>query len=191
MTGIDVIVTEQEYQAKRKLVTDLSTDAVLKFSQNQPLSESDVMNLRKAEGPAASLVQYDPTRIWPYFMHGEILRGLGKPEKALDVFKEALSVATLEQDTFAQTIRAQMHNEMGQIYYQSHDYAEATESYMKAISIGPRDPWFRTNCAKALLAENRVTEAKLMLQTALEIDPNFEQAKELLSLITGEIADGS
>jgi len=64
---------------------------------------------------------------------------------------------------------------------------EAIKCFNKAVSINPREKKAWYNKAVVLCIFNKYDEARRCLSKALEIDPNYGQAKSLLTLLNKSV----
>ena len=55
-------------------------------------------------------------------------------------------------------------------YKDGADYAEAETNYREAVGLQPLVPGYRTGLAKALLYQQKYSEATVQVQKALELD---------------------
>ena len=95
--------------------------------------------------------------------------------KAADLFSRVLAIHT-EDDDFA----ASQHNNLGAVYGELGDFAQAIAQFRRAAQIVPNDPQYHVNLANALAAQNRFDEARSEAQLALHLAPDNSAAREIL-----------
>jgi tetratricopeptide (TPR) repeat protein len=95
--------------------------------------------------------------------------------KAADLFSRVLAIHT-EDDDFA----ASQHNNLGAVYGDLGDFAQAIAQFRRATQIVPTDPQYHVNLASALAAQNRFDEARSEAQLALHLAPDNSAAREIL-----------
>lgn len=91
----------------------------------------------------------------------------GKLSEAIIAYKEALeSNKTL----------AEAHSNLGLIYNQQHNYAQALSEFRKALAINPKDAITYNGIGAALRAEHDLQGAIKNWQTAVSLDPKLATA---------------
>ena len=95
--------------------------------------------------------------------------------KAADLFSRVLVIHT-EDDDFA----ASQHNNLGAVYGELGNFAQAVAQFRQATQIVPTDPQYHVNLASALAAQNRFDEARSEAQLALHLAPDNSAAREIL-----------
>lgn len=91
----------------------------------------------------------------------------GKLPDAIGVYKEALQ---------ADSGLAEAHSNLGLIFNQQHNYAEALTEFRKALAINPRDAITYNGIGAALRAEKDLLGAVKNWQTAVSLDPKLATA---------------
>ena len=127
-------------------------------------------------------------------MMGEVYTKLGKVEeaqenlqKAADIYLERredseaeeiyLTVSQMNPDT------TNVFNSLGIIYRRQGRLAEAVTQYEKALRVHPEDEHIYYNLARALLDLRNFKRAEGVLYKALQINPTFGPARELLRAV--------
>jgi tetratricopeptide (TPR) repeat protein len=72
---------------------------------------------------------------------------------------------------------------LGAYRMQSGNFEEAIRLWNQTLAIGPALLLVRLNLARALLRTGRTDQAQEMLRKALEFNPSFQDAKDLLNQI--------
>jgi len=125
-----------------------------------------------------SAQRLNPLDIQSRLALGNILVARGAFDEAIREFKSA---ADLEPGN------ADVQGRLGRIYLQQGRHTEAMISLKLATTLNPRDVEGILNLARLYLQLNRVPEAVDLVNTALEIDPQYPPARELLE--TARAAD--
>lgn len=105
------------------------------------------------------------------FKMGYILEHLGDNDEALRYYKRAL-----EKDQQNEYI----HNSIASIYRLNQEFASARMHLNNSISINAQNPVTYFNYGNLLTDMKHIQEAKEMYKKALELKPDFAQAKEEL-----------
>lgn len=131
---------------------------------------------------------------------------MNQPDKASEFYKKALDVNPGSAD---------LHVELGNLQKKQGQIASAKESYQKAINLDPKSRTYRSAMANALIEEGRdadalqelsqsdapamanyqmaylhfsrqnVPQAQTYLNSALQIDPNLQPARDLMAQLGG------
>lgn len=91
----------------------------------------------------------------------------GKLDEAIAAYKEALEV---------NNALAEAHSNMGLIYNQQHNYAQALSEFRKALAVNPKDAITYNGIGAALRAEKDLPGAIKNWQTAVSLDPKLATA---------------
>jgi tetratricopeptide (TPR) repeat protein len=76
-----------------------------------------------------------------------------------------------------------LRDTLGVVYLKKGSYQEALQVFQGLVRIGPSDPAFQLNLARALVAMNKTAEAKAALTAALNLKPSPEQSKDANTLL--------
>jgi len=101
---------------------------------------------------------------------------LGEHDKAKEAFEGLADI-----DELYEKENKHIFNEYGIELRKGELYDTAIENYNKAISLDPEDPALYFNLARAYKEKGETTEATKNLKKALELKPDFNEAKALLS----------
>lgn len=108
---------------------------------------------------------------------GEAYLNKGLTEDADQVFGDYL--ATNPEAVY-------VYNRLGLVYRRQKMFDKAIEYYLKAIEIDPDEEYVYYNLARAYLRAGQTDLAVQALQKSLELEPTFQEAAQLLSVISGE-----
>jgi len=104
------------------------------------------------------------------------------PEKAISALKNSLKIDSEQPHVL---------NKLGILYRKKGMIKEALESYLQAINLDDKDEAIHYNLVGVYLAnkedENSRKEAISHLKTAIELKPDFSEAKKLLSQLEKEV----
>ncbi|MCW8896362.1 tetratricopeptide repeat protein [Sulfurimonas sp.] len=103
------------------------------------------------------------------FKIGYILQQLGDNSEALNYYKEAL-----ETDKNNEYI----HNSMASVYRANGEFVSAKMHLTESLEINNENPVTYYNYGNLLVDMQHPDEAKEMYKKALEINPDFDEAKE-------------
>lgn len=106
---------------------------------------------------------------------GFVLSQMGNHEEALKLYNHALSLR--EDDVTHLAIASELKT--------LKRFDEAEEHYKRAIVLDDTYEVSYFNYANLLVDMNRITEAKMMYERALEIEPDLDAAKEELEKLNG------
>ena len=105
------------------------------------------------------------------FKMGYILQRLGDNEEALRYYKEALEMD--KENEF-------IHNSIASIYRAKGEFVSARMHLSASLAIDNQNPITYYNYGNLLVDMKHLDEAKEMYKRALEINPEFAEAKEEL-----------
>jgi len=97
-------------------------------------------------------------------------------QRASNYFHKALQLHP-GRDSF----RAAVHNNLGGVYGDLQQYQAAIAQFEQAVKFQPNNPEFRTNLATAYMAAGRLADARVQLEAALGIAPDYPPARATLT----------
>ncbi|MFH0730126.1 MAG: tetratricopeptide repeat protein [Pseudomonadota bacterium] len=97
-----------------------------------------------------------------------------KVEDAEDILKEIMEI---NPDS------VNIYNSLGVLSRRKGEFENALKHYQKALRIHPNSPHIHYNMGRLHLDLNDPGKAKLFFTKAVELDPSFKEAKEVLSAI--------
>lgn len=107
---------------------------------------------------------------------GLLLRRAGKWREAAEEYRKAITVAPNDES---------LHYNLAMAYLEGKDYEAARASTLKALGLNPdlprRSSRVASNLATVFLNTNDKMHALPLLRTALELDPQNAQAREMMS----------
>ena len=127
-------------------------------------------NANLAEGTSrleAALQKYHPAEAEFYFELAEAYRKSGKPEKAIDMFEQAIR----RKPDFSPAV-----HELGATLARSGNLPQAKETLLKALTLTPGDASVANDLGLVYLGTGETREAVDMLQKASRIDPEYSDA---------------
>ncbi len=107
-------------------------------------------------------------------MAAEIYMDTNKFASAEDVLNEILETGTDSLNVF---------NTLGVIFRKKGDINLALGHYKKALRVHPDEPYIYYNIGRLYLDMKQMDEAKSYFEQALEKDPDFEEAKQVIKAI--------
>ena len=102
-----------------------------------------------------------------YMMAGNNLDIMGKPQKAIGVFKKALKIDP-EQSLF--------YYNLAITYFGLKDYGQATRYFIEAIKRNPHHASSHMGLAEIYIARNKQIEALLLLSRFLTLEPKSQRS---------------
>ncbi|MDQ8201083.1 glycosyltransferase [Pelagicoccus enzymogenes] len=118
----------------------------------------------------AYIVELRPDDAQAHFDHGDVLAQNQKLEAAIEAFERVIEL---------DANNSQAYGNLGNLYLMRKDFAQAEEQYTQSLSIKPT-AMIHTNLAIVHLYTRRAKTAKSELQKALQLDPEYVPAKNLL-----------
>lgn len=109
---------------------------------------------------------------------GQSFVGQGKIEEAKEVFSALGDNEELYKEENKHTF-----NKLGIALRKEEMYEEAIKNYHRAIQLDNEDPVLLYNLSLALYHSGQVAAAKKFLDSALNLDSEFEDAQKLLDLV--------
>ncbi len=141
------------------------------FVQNKP---------RDAQPLLESALNDDPSNEKVYLYLGIIYQQLGDPQKAIDILKRGLNVATSFKDL--------LYYNMGNDFFSRKDYALAEESYNSALATNHSLAEAYLNRANARLQQQKYPDALADYTLYLQMkpqDPQRPNIEKVMALIRG------
>lgn len=111
------------------------------------------------------------------FKLGFVSQKLKKSDDALRYFNQALEIDDKNE---------YIHNSIASIYRANNEYASAKTHLNESLAINDKNPITYYNYGNLLVDMKHTNEAKEMYKKALEIDPDFAEAKEELEKLEGK-----
>jgi protein O-mannosyl-transferase len=100
---------------------------------------------------------------------GISLAAIGKEEQAIEAFTRAVQESPADIAARNNLVRALLNRER---------IADAIREGRAGVTMAPRNPVARDLLGRALAMDGHLAEARQQFETALEIDPGFEQARD-------------
>lgn len=83
-----------------------------------------------------------------------------------------------------------IYNSLGILYRRNNDYPNAIKAYEKALRVDPEDENIFFNLGRACFEAGFSKRAKLYLQRAMEVCPEFNEAQLLLDKVSNKLNEG-
>lgn len=109
------------------------------------------------------------------FKIGYILQQLDKKDEALNYYKEALE---MDKDN------EYIHNSIASVYRSKEEFVSARMHLSASLDINDKNPITYYNYGNLLVDMKHIDEAKEMYKKALEINPEFKEAREELQKLS-------
>lgn len=183
--GTRLIRDGAEYQAVLAQVHEETKVAFASMRNGKELSPEESQALYDADQDLDALIAFAPDRYGLHILKSLVQRGLGKPEAARRSLEQALVLAPKEPTDDDRAALSQAHTQLSADAFEGKDYALAAEHAREATLLAPEDPEAHANLASALIQLQKLPEARKALARALELDPGFERARQMLRLVEG------
>ncbi len=122
-------------------------------------------------------IELYPNEAFLYNNLGNVLRALLQFEEAVVVYRQGIEL------TSEPTILATIYNGLGNALDDSGNFEEAVEAFRQALEIEPDNAVTHFDLALALYRQEQFDEALQECQLAIQLEPNYVAAKELLKEI--------
>ncbi|MFH1034772.1 MAG: tetratricopeptide repeat protein [Pseudomonadota bacterium] len=135
-----------------------------------------------AEFEFSNALKLDEQNVRANFGLGKTYLATGQTDKAADIFRKLSTIeAVLEPQN------KHIFNEFGMNLRKMGLYVEAVRHYHRALTLGGHDEnlWF--NLGRALFEGGQHKQAQGAVKKALEINPNFEEARQYLAGIMRQV----
>lgn len=130
-----------------------------------------------------------------YKKMAEVYSLLGRDEEAQKCLEAAAEIYLEKQmDSEAESVLLEaltinpntinIYNTLGIVYRRQGNYQESIRYYRKALKVTPEDENIMFNLARVYLAAKSFREARLTLLKALDLNPNFSEAKKMLDSLS-------
>jgi eukaryotic-like serine/threonine-protein kinase len=146
----------------------------LKYYQSPQLWNCKALTLYSLDRYDSAVQAYDqaikiaPEDVWLWNNRGEALARLEQTDKAVFDFKRAIDLAPSKSFV--------PWNNLGKLYYQQGDYAQAMEAYKQALSIKPDYIPALIGLGNVQKSSRLYDEAVGFYNQALAINPNYDEA---------------
>lgn len=113
----------------------------------------------------------DPSNAEILFKLGYILQQIGSDEEAIERYKESLEID--KENEF-------VHNAIASVYRNKSEYASAELHLRASLELNSENPVTYYNFGNLLVDMKKNLEAKGMYEKAVELNPDFAEAKQEL-----------
>lgn len=144
--------------------------------------------------------EIDQTFARAYQRMGECYLALGDADQAQTYLQRAAQIylekekheasrgAILEEVMRVNPKTINVFNTLGIIYRRQGKYREAADQYIKALKVNPQDEHIHYNLGRTFFELEDMARARKSLAKALEISPDFEEARKLLLAAEARLA---
>ena len=158
-----------------------SADAFSPFSPEALIEKADIAyeedDFKKALALLIEANAKDPQNSDILFKIGYILQKSGDNDEALNYYKDALELD--KNNEF-------IHNAMASIYRANGEFSSAKLHIQASIEIDDENPITYYNYGNLFMDMKHKEESIAMYQKAIELNPDFVEAKEELEKLKGE-----
>ncbi len=135
-----------------------------------------------AEYEYKNALELDENHVWANFGLGETYLAQNEDEKAREVFLKLSRIEAVYHER-----HKHLFNELGIRLRKLGLYRESLEHYLRALTIARDDEHLWFNAARALDEDDQPELAARLLKKALELNPDFWQAKQVAKRGFGQI----
>ncbi|HAE38452.1 MAG TPA: hypothetical protein DCG57_07420 [Candidatus Riflebacteria bacterium] len=132
------------------------------------------------------ILEIDPQETFAYLELGEIYVGLRIYDRAIELLEPGLTMAQREMDRdticYYYCVLTQAHLALNQT-------GLANKTLIKAAEAAPKNPMPREILGDIYLANNRIADAIKAYKKAIELDPDYQSAKEKLGTVMAKHGD--
>jgi tetratricopeptide (TPR) repeat protein len=125
----------------------------------------------EAQRHVQNVLDFDPNNSDAYFLLAALESVEGNAQTAIELIGKA---ADLGYD------QAHAYYSIGQIYESIESYIRAEESYLEALKLEPTNATYIAEYAELMLMTGYDKKAKELLEESLRIDPNNENANQVM-----------
>ncbi len=174
------IISLDQYNAALATVRDLTQDPILKFDEGKQLTKDQLDNLKVGAKKIRQMIAFEPTNFGPYVMMAKSQRALGNAEEAVRNYKQALLLLPKEM-TDEETLwtAAEVNYDLGLYYYENGEDKKAEPYALQAVQLVNTHPKYLVGLAAVQAQLGKLKEARILLDTAMKIDPNNTFSKSL------------
>ena len=163
-----------------------SADAFSVFSPESLKQRADEAYENEEYQKAIALLEEanakEPRNDETLFKLGYILQKTGNMDSAIERYKEALAIDDKD---------AIVHNALASAYRANKEYASAKMHLNASLALDEANAITYFNYGNLLVDSKHYEEARGMYEKALEINPDFTEAKEVLEGVSGERHENS
>lgn len=167
-------------------VTERKTNRKITSMLKSARKSFDSGKVQQALDAYWKILELDPHETFAYLELGEIYVNLRIYDRAIELLEPGLTMAQREMDReticYYFCILTQAHLSLNQT-------GEANKSLIKAAEASPQNPMPRKILGDIYLANNRIADAFKAYKKAVELDPNYQEAKEKLGELTAQYGD--
>lgn len=178
---IQTLQDSDESLNKESANSERSVDAFSTFSPESLVARADEAYEEKDFQKALALLTEanakDARNPEILFKQGYILQQIGEDDKAIDSYKEALELDANNE---------YIHNSLASVYRKNSEFASAKLHLHASLEIDGNNPVTYYNFGNLLVDMHKNEEAIEMYKKAVELNPDFEEAKEELKKLQGE-----
>ena len=202
-----VLKVDPDYPDAHRLLSRIYYH-MLESAQGQQAAAKE--NLAKAIMHLEALARVEPSDTDSLLILGHLYRASNQASKAEEVFRKVLQTDPeskvglanlaeiyIQQDSFDQAIEAlskipegemdsQLYGMLGYSYSQTQHFAEALETYEKALAQDPDNTNLRRFYAEALLSAGKNAAARAELEKVLKSEPDDGLSHKRLAMLDSE-----
>ena len=137
-------------------------------------------NLEVAENLYKEVLNANPTHEASHYNLGNVLKELGKYQKAISCYEKAIQINPLHSGVYIN---------LGTVFKQLGEFQNAINCYEKAIQINPNFAGAHNNLGLLFQELGKLQKAKNSCQKAIQIQPNYAEAHSNLGTTLQELGE--
>jgi len=181
--GLCIVLAAGLHSALRA-TSGQGTEAAAEAALRQAEQAFQDGRLDEALGKCQQAIELNPNSGHAYYLLGGIQAERGAPKEAIEAMRHSLQL---------DPSRLASHVFLAKLYFQSKDFAAATQQFEAAVKLGDRTGVARYGLGLVMLAQARYREALPQLEAAVEASP--QDPERLLTLLVAQLqlkqADGA
>lgn len=177
------IRSDTEYMKALQKTQDLTLGRLAAFESGATLSTQDKAELEQGLKLFGKLIDYAPTLLGPQVGAGRICRALGNNDQARHYFEQALLLQKEDLSQEAETLRASVYANLGEIDLIENKYDEGEKLMLEARKRFPQNAQIAVVLASIYVQMKKFDQAKTELAEARKLDPSNTRALMLEKLL--------
>lgn len=182
-SGPLILRSGQEYLDTLKKVEQLTRGPFEAMHEGHPVSDREKGDLKEAEHLIDALIAYKADSYSVYILKGLTRRALGNQKGAIEAYEQGLNLRPKEMTDDDKAAVGRLYDEMGTLYFEMGEFANAEKNVDEAVRLVPDDPSILTNAASVKVQLKKTSDAKALISRALKTAPDYQRAKDINKLL--------
>lgn len=178
-----IVANVAAYEKAIKDSQALSKTGMAKFESGEALDPDDKVAIQKAIDKLEGAVKFNPTRFTTYSIIGKLNLALEKDTEAEQAFLQAINLVPIDITKEEKIVMASTHADLARMAILRTQYGPAELYAQKAVEFAPNLTIGYTTLARVRIQQNRIPEAKKLIEKAFELNPQDLETRDLIKLI--------